>query len=602
MNLRSNLFLFTGGLLAFAVSAQASVVINEIAWMGTAASSNDEWIELYNTDTVPVELDGWLLMATDALPTIPLAGIIGPQSFFLLERTDDTTVNDTPADLIYSGSLSNETESLALIDTTGAIVDLVPRWYAGDSTTHASMERADPEQAGDDAMNWHTHTGSPTAGRDANNAPLHATARAANSIALATATSTIPSTDSDETDSNENPDNADNQAPDEPTDTTHATTTRATIAVVINGVDREADELAIGQNKGITLKAKGDPATHYAWNWGNGVTSEGNLITVSYQFPGTYLLTMHATFSDSVSSDQLKIQVYPSSVTISEFLPDPPKNESEDEWIELYNSSDVVVDLYGFQLDDADGGSRPFVIPQYTFLLPSNYLVFPRSLTKLALNNDNDSVRLLTPSGTVIMDINYTGSKKGYVGVLTDTEGFVWSSKPTPGFANIVNPNNAVVTTIVEPSQAATSIKTQNELAAPAITNASNTISVSPGHQLSSLMMAAQGVLDVTGQPRNQLAIVEESQKIGHTVSGSNIIDIVGTAQAAAPYAVITDDSTATNDDPDQIQTPEKQQQAAAIRKTTGISFMVIGSIMLLLITIGFVRTRFTQNHTPQKI
>ena len=82
MNLRSNLFLFTGGLLAFAVSAQASVVINEIAWMGTAASSNDEWIELYNTDTVPVELDGWLLMATDALPTIPLAGIIGPQSFF----------------------------------------------------------------------------------------------------------------------------------------------------------------------------------------------------------------------------------------------------------------------------------------------------------------------------------------------------------------------------------------------------------------------------------------------------------------------------------------------------------------------------------------
>jgi multidrug efflux pump subunit AcrB len=29
-------------------AAALSVVINEVAWAGTAASSSDEWIELYN--------------------------------------------------------------------------------------------------------------------------------------------------------------------------------------------------------------------------------------------------------------------------------------------------------------------------------------------------------------------------------------------------------------------------------------------------------------------------------------------------------------------------------------------------------------------------
>ena len=44
--------------------AQASygdVVINEVGWMGTAASSADEWIELYNTTDHPITLTNWRL-------------------------------------------------------------------------------------------------------------------------------------------------------------------------------------------------------------------------------------------------------------------------------------------------------------------------------------------------------------------------------------------------------------------------------------------------------------------------------------------------------------------------------------------------------------
>ena len=35
------------------------VVINEIAWMGTAASTYDEWIELYNTG---LRVSEWVIL------------------------------------------------------------------------------------------------------------------------------------------------------------------------------------------------------------------------------------------------------------------------------------------------------------------------------------------------------------------------------------------------------------------------------------------------------------------------------------------------------------------------------------------------------------
>ena len=35
------------------------VVISEIAWMGTTASSNDEWIELYNNTSSAIDFAGW---------------------------------------------------------------------------------------------------------------------------------------------------------------------------------------------------------------------------------------------------------------------------------------------------------------------------------------------------------------------------------------------------------------------------------------------------------------------------------------------------------------------------------------------------------------
>lgn len=117
------------------------VVMNEIAWMGTALSANDEWIELYNTGPIAIDLSGWTLSAEDGSPAITLTGSIGAGEYFLLERTDESSVAAVSADIIYTGSLSNSGELLRLSDSSGAPVHSVSGWLAGDNKTKQTMAR-----------------------------------------------------------------------------------------------------------------------------------------------------------------------------------------------------------------------------------------------------------------------------------------------------------------------------------------------------------------------------------------------------------------------------------------------------------------------------
>ena len=48
-------------LFLYAHTALASVVITEIAWMGDSTSADNGWIELHNTTSNSVSLDGWRL-------------------------------------------------------------------------------------------------------------------------------------------------------------------------------------------------------------------------------------------------------------------------------------------------------------------------------------------------------------------------------------------------------------------------------------------------------------------------------------------------------------------------------------------------------------
>ena len=138
----------------FPIQVLASVIINEIAWMGTNSSRYDEWIELYNNTNSLINLDGWTLKAIDGTPEIILSGTIQSNGFYILERTDDTTIPNIIADQIYTGALSNKGEHLQLFDNQDDLIDeinSIDGWLSGDNTTKQTMERINPA-----SLNWQT--------------------------------------------------------------------------------------------------------------------------------------------------------------------------------------------------------------------------------------------------------------------------------------------------------------------------------------------------------------------------------------------------------------------------------------------------------------
>jgi phosphatidylserine/phosphatidylglycerophosphate/cardiolipin synthase-like enzyme len=152
-------FQLSGHQTAYAaqVASPLDVVISEIAWMGTAVSANDEWIELYNNTGSLVDLTGWTLIAADGTPSIALNGSIPAHSFFLLERTDDSTVPDVAADLLYTGDLGNVGEDLVLRDGASVVVDRVDSsagWFSGHADGRVPMARVVTAVDGSQANNW----------------------------------------------------------------------------------------------------------------------------------------------------------------------------------------------------------------------------------------------------------------------------------------------------------------------------------------------------------------------------------------------------------------------------------------------------------------
>lgn len=173
------------------------VIISEVAWAGTQADANDEWIELYNNTNQVISLIGWRLESADGSPSIALSGTISAHGFFLLERTDDGTVSDIPADQIYTGALSNSGEILILKDPAGNIIDTANGdggpWPAGNDSPRASMERLDVF-APDSDMNWATNNGIYRNGVDAQNNPINGTPKAHKPpyVTITSPTATVP--------------------------------------------------------------------------------------------------------------------------------------------------------------------------------------------------------------------------------------------------------------------------------------------------------------------------------------------------------------------------------------------------------------------------
>jgi len=121
-------------------------IINEVAWMGDATSSNHEWIELKNISSSTVSIGGWELVdASGKVKIVFRSGARIPAGgFYLLERGGSDFLLGVRADMFFVGILKNGGDSFRLFDKYCSLIDQViaaSKWPAGDNATKKTMER-----------------------------------------------------------------------------------------------------------------------------------------------------------------------------------------------------------------------------------------------------------------------------------------------------------------------------------------------------------------------------------------------------------------------------------------------------------------------------
>ncbi|HXK39662.1 MAG TPA: lamin tail domain-containing protein, partial [Candidatus Paceibacterota bacterium] len=357
------------------VFAHGAVVINEVAWMGTALSATDEWIELWNDGAEDVSLSGWKLVADDGAPSVALAGDIVAGGYYLLERTDDTTVQDIAADKIYTGDLGNGGETLRLFDAAGIAVDAVSGGTDWEAIGGYNETKDTPQRQGNGT--W--LTGVPTP-------------RAAN-----TAVASAP-------------------PPDGAVAGTSTSKTSAPRKRVVTGGYKQIVFGYAGEDitgvvgaavrfEGYAVSDKNTrlSAATYRWSFGDGGHGKGKETTHAYEEPGTYTAVLRVFSEYQKWQDAITVTVLPVAVRIA------GKEAGERGYIEVHNDMETELDLSGWKLSvlyaRRNVRDTTFIIPEATLIAPKSSVRFPSRITRLSFS-DEDTVVLQYPSGARIPDLS----------------------------------------------------------------------------------------------------------------------------------------------------------------------------------------------------
>ncbi|HBK33471.1 TPA: hypothetical protein DDZ06_00425 [Candidatus Uhrbacteria bacterium] len=183
-------------------------------------------------------------------------------------------------------------------------------------------------------------------------------------------------------------------------------------------------------------------------------TQEGTLVTTTTPTPG-----QENIFTTEIITENTSEETVSPSLFISEFVSDP--SEDAFEFVELYNNSDVPLDLTGYTLADAAGKITTL---EGTMAAQSYYLI---SEPAGKLNNDEDTIILSNASGTIIETIMYGTDD---LPALSDPSAYahtqegtlIATTTPTPGQENIFTTELPEVTIEEESVEEKTITETEN--------------------------------------------------------------------------------------------------------------------------------------------
>jgi len=445
-------------------ASSVDIVFNEIAWMGGLESSSNEWIELYNFNNTSITLDGWKITANDGQPEITLSGTIPAYGYFLLERSDDDSATDVEADQIYTGSLSNDGETLSLINLGSEIIDTINNgsgWLAGDNENKLTMSR----NSNGNWVNSPFVGGSPKKLNPNNNeneeesTPSSKPAPENNSSNFNIKNSDLLITEfvSDPDDgknewieiynNTNNSLNLNNCYIEEGSETKSSFAQENICASCYIILDKPRgnlnntgdiiklfcsdiliNQVAYGEWKDYQNNAPmaNDPGSVYRKNLSTSIKNYSELFaTTDIPTPGF----------ENKNTDHEKNSMVNKSLTllITEILPNPEGADEDDEFIELFNFGEDSVSLKNLKLKDA--GGNKFIFDKQS-IPAKKYFVIYRSETNIALNNSGDTINLI--DGENIVDsLSYKQAKSGESLALNiSQEEWQWTKDFSPGKEN----------------------------------------------------------------------------------------------------------------------------------------------------------------------
>jgi hypothetical protein len=430
------IWLFCATIFAFPQLVDASIRINEVAWMGTSASQYEEWIELYNTGET-VSLSGYkIYKASGSTLLISLSGTIDAGGYFLICRTTPSVTSPLSGTCNLNGAfggsgLSNTSEGLVIKDGAGSTIDSINAtsgWPAGDAGSKNTMQW--------NGSSWVTAVATP-------------------------GTANVSLGGSSDENNDEEDDTSQNQQNDEDEDDQENTSFSETSKPKVYStriLKLEYDKTVITKNetyfraRALDFDRSDILKGYYYWNMGDGTVYEFALgykktnsgFKHTYDYPGTYNVTVKYfdTFLPEVPpalEENFSVEVVSTGVVVSKV--------HTDGGVEIKNSSPVTVDLSSWQIIDSSGKS--FIIPTGTKISPGKNIVFSTKITKI---NPFNGVSLLTSANSVVSQYplaptkifvplarsKVSSSKEEVLGVATSTDPIDEKQKPKESNSSII--------------------------------------------------------------------------------------------------------------------------------------------------------------------
>ncbi|RJQ14310.1 lamin tail domain-containing protein [Candidatus Parcubacteria bacterium] len=246
------------------------------------------------------------------------------------------------------------------------------------------------------------------------------------------------------------------------------------------------------------------------WEWTNPTPNSQNQTSQSSNdTSSTQTNPQQSTQSTQNTGNEQPDQL--NGVFLNEALPDPMGSDAELEFVEIYNSNGYQIDLGGWKLDDASGGSQPYLIPKGTIIGPLELLVFYSEDTKISLNNSGgDFIRLIRPDGSVADATIYSDkAEEGVAFAKTKDSLWTWTNTPTP------RQNNIFGSTPKTPMQPERQSKTKTQ---------TQEITFSPEQTEPKAFEEEQKINKTTKNPNNNSGVVptENSQQTEVLVAGAS--------------------------------------------------------------------------------